>query len=88
VHDFDRDRLVSTPPPGRNSLASLDRRILPGTSAQLDQDLAARLIALSLPENTHDECLEPLGASAIEAALWLVLAALLWVIAAIWSLRT
>ena len=74
-------------PPTRNTLPNQERRILAGSSARLDQDLAARLIALSLPENMHDECVEPLGSSAIEAAVWLALAVLLWVIAAVWSLR-
>ena len=74
-------------PPKPNTLPNHVRRILAGSSAQLDQDLAARLIALSLPENTHDECVEPLGSSAVEAAVWLALAVLLWAIAAVWSLR-
>ena len=64
-----------------------ERRVVAGSAAQLDQDLAARLVALTLPENTHDECVEPLGASAIEATAWLALAALIWVIAGMWSAR-
>jgi hypothetical protein len=70
-----------------NTLPNQDRRILAGSSTQLDCDLAARLIALSLPENTHDECVEPLGSSAVEAATWLALAVLIWAMAAVWSLR-
>ena len=78
---------MSAPPPGLAALPNVERRILAGSPAQLDQDLAARLVALSLPENTHDECVEPLGSSAVEAAVWLALAVLIWVIAAVWSLR-
>jgi hypothetical protein len=62
-------------------------QIVAGTESQLDRDLAERLTALRLRENVHDECLEPLGRVATEALLWVFAATLLWVIAAIWSMR-
>lgn len=76
-----------TPPHEPAALRNEPRHILAGSPAQLDQDLAARLVALSLPENTHDECVESVGSSAVEGAVWVALAVLIWVIAAAWSLR-